>query len=398
MELLSRTGKREEYGMRQKATSGRSKHRWRLWLLLAFLGVGAVGVYAGNWLYLRLNPPWQTAVAQHEVAAGAAGATNLSLLWARQDAYVVRSEAGIELYTDGQDVFLLGSTSPYRPETLVKLDGDTGEVVWGDETRLFWLPPPNLLSGDGERIFVGYEGWQRLDPEVDKVFGAGRVSAYDAETGRRLWTETIAGAREIITMNVDGDALSVNGSTSDRYYQLDRATGAVQRTEMKDSGVGYTLFTQDNRLYTRDTARSLRVADVATNERLWGREFPLDCLYQPPYAAGNVMLVRTGDGRQSGLLYGLDLGDGDVLWQYELERTVTSNVATSNGVAYFLNARAELVAVDAATGAVREGVQFVPAALSDAANRSFQVAAAGDLVLVYFGDSRQLFAFRVGDG
>lgn len=387
--------KREGNVMAEKAAGGWSKRRWWVWLSLALLGIGVVGVYAGNWLYLRFNPPWPTAVTRHEVAAATA---NLSLLWMREDVYVVRSEAGIELFTDGQDVFLLGSTSPYRPETLVKLDGGTGETVWGDKTRFFWLPPPNLLSGDGERIFVGYEGWQRLDPEVDKVFGAGRVSAYNAETGRRLWTQTIAGAREIITMNVDGDALSVNGSTSDRYYQLERATGAVRQMEMKDSGVGYTLFTRDNRLYTRDTARSLRVADVATNERLWGREFPLDCLYQPPYAAGEVMLVRTGDGRQSGLLYGLDLGDGAVLWQYELARTVTSNVATSDGTAYFLNARAELVAMDAATGVVREGVQFVPAALSDAANRSFQVAAAGNLVLVYFGDSRQLFAFRVGDG
>lgn len=375
--------------MAEKAAGGRSKRRWWIWLPLALLGVG---VYAGNWLYLRFNPPWPTAVMRHEVAAAT---TNLSLLWMREDVYVVRSEAGIELFTDGQDVFLLGSTSPYRPETLVKLDGSTGEVMWGDKTRFFWLPPPNLLSGDGERIFVGYEGWQRLDPEEDKVLGAGRVSAYDAETGGRLWTQTIAGAREIITMNVDGDLLSVNGSTSDRYYQLHRATGSVQQTEMKNSGVGYTLFTQDNRLYTRDTARSLRAADLDTKERLWGREFPLDCLYQPPYAAGEVMLVRTGDGRQSGLLYGLSLADGAVVWQYELERTVVSNVAYSNGVAYFLNARAELVGVDAATGVVREGVQFVPAALSDAANRSFQTAAAGDLVLVYFGDSRQLFAFRV---
>ncbi|MCA9941097.1 MAG: PQQ-binding-like beta-propeller repeat protein, partial [Anaerolineales bacterium] len=120
-----------------------------------------------------------------------------------------------------------------------------------------------------------------------------------------------------------------------------------------------------------------------------------DCLYQPPFAAGQVMLVRTGDGRQSGLLYGLDVADGGVLWQYETARTVASNVAYNGDLAYFLNARAELVAVDAVTGAVREVMGFMPASLADAANRSFQVAAAGDLVFVYFGDSRQLFAFRV---
>ena len=380
--------------MRQRITSMALKGKWKLWLLLFLAGAGAAAVYAGNWLYLRLNPPWPTAVTQHEVAAAA---TSLSLLWAREEVYVVRSEAGIELFTDGQDIFLIGSTNRHRPETLVKLDGTDGEVVWGDKTRFFWLPPPNLLSGDSARIYVGYEGWQRLDPVEDKVLGAGRVTAYAADTGRRLWTRIIAGAREIITMNLDGASLSVNGSTSDRYYQLDQTTGEVAHTEMKNSGVGYTLFIQESRHYSRDTARSVRVADLATRERLWGREFPLDCLYQPPYAAEHVMLVRTGDGRQSGLLYGLDLQSGEVLWQYETERTVASNVAFREGMAYFLNSRAELVALDIATGVVQDGVQFGPAALSDAANRSFQVAAAGNLVLVYFGDSRQLFAFRVSN-
>lgn len=377
---------------KQKVTILGLKGKWLLVLgilLPAFLLIAGILL---NTLYLRLNPPWELAVARHDISAPAAG---LSLLWSRDDVYMVRSEAGIELFSDGRDLYFLGSTSPHRPETIVKLDGATGDVLWGDRTRFFLLPPPNLLAGGGGRVYVGYEGFQRLDPEVDQRLGAGYVMAYDAGTGRSLWRQTIPGAREIITMNLDGAALSVNGSTSDRYFLLDQAMGTVLSTETKEVGIGYTLFTRDNWRYTRDTAQSLRVTDLRTGERLWGRAFPLDCLYQPPFAAGQVMLVRTGDGRQSGLLYGLDVADGGVLWQYETARTVASNVAYNGDLAYFLNARAELVAVDAVTGAVREVMGFMPASLADAANRSFQVAAAGDLVFVYFGDSRQLFAFRV---
>jgi hypothetical protein len=92
------------------------------------------------------------------------------------------------------------------------------------------------------------------------------------------------------------------------------------------------------------------------------------------------------------------------LWEYS---GIVSNIANDGGVAYFIilepgsswggdsAENAQLVAIDIRTGKMLGSVNFEPPGIQSGwGNYHYHVAASNDIVLVYLGDSRQLFAFR----
>lgn len=105
-----------------------------------------------------------------------------------------------------------------------------------------------------------------------------------------------------------------------------------------------------------------------------------------------VIVGLTGYG--SGRLFGIDSRAGTLLWQ--TDDSSYGNVAVSNGVAYFLTVKAELKAVDVQTGKTLATVTFKPTTSQEKLEfgRVYSVAVSDDIVVVYLGDSWQLFAFR----
>ncbi len=86
--------------------------------------------------------------------------------------------------------------------------------------------------------------------------------------------------------------------------------------------------------------------------------------------------------------------DSAVVWRYE--QTVVSNVAVNGPITYFVTQDAQLVVVNTQTGELLGQMQFTPVfpADFDFSNNVIIVAAADDLVAVYFPDQQQLSIFR----
>ncbi len=114
-------------------------------------------------------------------------------------------------------------------------------------------------------------------------------------------------------------------------------------------------------------------------------------VYEPPILTKNAIVARVGEARFSGIVFAVDRTTGNLLWHYE---DVLSNVAVTDSIAFFLTDDVQLVAVDVSSGRVVGEVNFTPDRIDDPVNTPFHVASSDGIAVVYFGDGRQLFAFR----
>jgi outer membrane protein assembly factor BamB len=191
----------------------------------------------------------------------------------------------------------LGSYSKEKPAELVPL---SNEITIG----MAWSADVGAGSG-GKGV--------NLRPRVDggTVYAAdvkGRVSAFDAATGREIWEVDVDA--EITGGPGSGDGLVLVGTVDGDLFALDAATGA----------------------------------------RRWTSRVSSEVLSTPAVAQG-VVVVHSLDGR----LTGLDVADGKQRWQFErvasgLGLRGSSSPVISGGNAICGLAGGKLVSVELATG------------------------------------------------
>jgi len=247
----------------------------------------------------------------------------------------------------------------------------------------------STLGANNSYVYVGSSGTQKISGETK--WGASHITAYDLSDGKLEWQQVIAGARSIEVMVVTDSIISVNGSFSSNYYWLDATSGEIIDTRPRDSG-DFIWFADNGVRYEEAAASSFQAVDETTGTVLWSSPFHYG-IYQPPFLTPPFIVGRAGEGRFLGTAFAVDVTTGDLLWTYP---NLISNVAIGESVAFFLNEQATLVAVDIQTGDLVGEVNFSPR-IEVSVNNLFQVATNDTVVLVYFSDSRELFAFEFSE-
>lgn len=203
------------------------------------------------------------------------------------------------------------SGPPNGDRGLVGIDAASGRILWRAKGQVASGP-----AGDGRHVYAAV----RVDQLVH------RVIALDAKTGKQLWAaegERWGGASRVHV--ADGRVFVVGLDGKARAF--DAATGKLLWTFTYSPGKGYCptdIASADGRVYfgggesahPRSQGVNLWALDAATGQEVWHYALKPErysrigeCVQAPAVANGIVAL--TG----SNLILGLDAASGQVLWQ-----------------------------------------------------------------------------------
>jgi alcohol dehydrogenase (cytochrome c) len=250
---------------------------------------------AVRWKFVTIERPWR-----YPAKAGGGG------LW-----YPVSIDSEGRLYAGNSNPAPWGGTpdlpnggafpGPARwTDSLLVLDARTGQLLWYDQ-----VTPHDVRDHDFEATPV--LGGQR-------VIGAGKagvVIAWDRDTRRRVWTESVglhrndAGSLPRHTVTVCPGLLG--GVETPMAYADGRVFVPV--VDLCAPGSAVTAQSLDKVDPSRGKGQ-LVALDADTGRRLWTRRFP-----SPDFGcatvANDVVFTSTYDGT----VYGLSTRDGRVLWR-----------------------------------------------------------------------------------
>ncbi len=240
------------------------------------------------------------------------------------------------------------------------------------------------LGIQNNKLFVGFDKTTRIGSE-DQVRGAARIEAYDLSTQEQLWKQRIPGTTNIPRIYLSEDILATNArwSTWSNNYYLSTESGEILSKESNIDN-NFRLYQDKDFRFEQDWP-FFQWIDTETNQVLWRKKFG-DYIY-PPFIIDNELLIRTG-----GSVYILEKTTGEIIGYFE---DVISNLAASQEHAFFITSDASLFVVDIKTGKLLGEVLFGPEIAYEYYPTSYLVAANEDWLVVHFGDSQQLFGFKV---
>jgi outer membrane protein assembly factor BamB len=305
--------------------------------------------------------------------------TNFEPTWFLDDVYIQKTQNGVNLIASGEKLVMYGALSRCGNDGLVSFSTNDGKVI--TQSASGHPIPSNTgihhIAYNDTHVYLGYNG-NRNTPSG--------VLAYKIDINTIVWIQPlpINTGSQIGSIIVDETTLGI-GTT--QYFLLDASTGEILRERIENtlkfplSSLGHLAFWH---------AAANPQSSLSTLE-FWDRLTPE--IYQPPLLTNDSIVVRTArDGRIFGKVRVFDRQTNGLLW--ETSENVISNVAVTHARAYFLTSAAELVVMEIQTGHVLGKVEFDAENLEPQDDRGFYVAATDNNVFVYFGDGRQLFAFR----
>jgi eukaryotic-like serine/threonine-protein kinase len=270
---------------------------------------------------------------------------------------------GIFPFTLGFNVILARGLAVIGDQDVFAFDAATGAHRWTFRPADAAQPGMGRLSTDGATIFAG-------SPE-------GEVFAIDAQTGTQRWSARVPGdsasafdpllGRGVIYVQVKRFTNPATGA----LVAYDAATGATRWVHefLPDTVGQYAGCVGDAALYHGTVITSIEdgrvfALDTATGATVW----VAPRIHQLPPAGGWNDLRRVavaGDvvvvGSSTGTVVGYDAATGAERWRASpvSEISVSSPPATDDSSAY-VNFAADLVALDARSGAVRWETGLVP--------------------------------------
>jgi outer membrane protein assembly factor BamB len=286
--------------------------------------------------------------------------------------YVYQDSFGSCLAIIDNVLVFLGGTDENDGVTLVGSDIETGAPRWKTDTRMM-----STFAYDANHIYGDVNN--------------GQVAAYDIMSGKIAWQVHLSRGNSILYTTATASDLYVEMIPA-ASYNLDLRTGGVKQTFSAFEGMP-TFLIQDKIRFWKPRPESMQATNIETENTLWSAQFDGEII-QTPVFYEDFILVKTGRSTV-GNIYVLDIATGEIIWQANL---VASNISSSENVVYYLTTQAQLKAVDIRTGEMIGTIDFTPSLYElsplDLSNRPFNVAAYDKTVVVYFGDSRQLFTFR----
>ena len=252
----------------------------------------------------------------------------------------------------------------FKPGVVSALDENSGDAVWSKRLPVASLPSPTVADG---RLFVA---------ETDR----NRLLALDAATGETLWEYRLDDW--VIAPPAINDGLLIATSNAARIHVLNVNTGKLRM--IYNAGEG--RWTRGAPVVTDDLLHvsSNGVRRDGNRARVWGidyrgHRYPLERpIYyvrtqlavwgfakQPPVQQGTVWSTRTA-GKQpyqpavsgqtavvsdaAGLVTGLDVSDGAILWETDLAVDITTAATIAGPVALVGDEHGRIIALSVADG------------------------------------------------
>ncbi len=224
-----------------------------------------------------------------------------------------------------------------NPQRTLFLDVDLGKpkkAVWSQGVRGLMEYPPSFCDG---KLYVNTQS-------------TGRTTAYDARTGRLLWTRrdgpkastpAIAGPRLVVT------------SQDGTVFGLNRATGRTLWTIKTSARVESSPVVLNNVAYFGATDGRLFAVNVPTGSIRWAYDTG-GRINASPSIWGNRICIST----YAGSIFCLRRSDGSKLWSTYVKRSVVSyesfySSPSTDGKRLYVAARSgKLVALDASSGRI----------------------------------------------
>ena len=296
------------------------------------------------------------------------------------------------LPVDGDALFASSGTTVFR------LDRASGEVAWeaSADDHPFAMASASPVVADGV-VLQGLASGEVTFPQDDYTF-TGSISAFDAESGDRLWRfdttpgDETAGAgvgiwstpavdveRGVVYVGTGNTYEEPSAPLADSLLALDLHTGDVVWTRAftspdvfsagvpggpdADVGAAPMLWTTGDRdlVGVGDKAGVFHTLDRETGEVVWETTLTPGSAFggvngSSAFVDGTIVASsNVGDPATNAPtnvvdVVGLDAGTGEVLWRHELEGMVFAPVSTAPGLAFVATTNGTLVALDAATG------------------------------------------------
>jgi len=295
------------------------------------------------------QPIWNPAETVHNVEKE----EFLKMLWARPNIYIgITTSLG--LATSSSNVFVIGSPNVDEGIKLNALDILDGKLVWQSESSPLF---PILADEDGVYVEGRGEG--------------GNVTKYDPESGEVLWSKSFWDSGGVLHLIMYENQLHA-------YLSPDKHK--VLRTS--DGKTIFSLFPKDPPFFDS------RVCGIS---------------YQTPVYTVDSIYFRENEGLFKGEICAVDITTGKLRWRSDLG--VISNVVASGKAVFVLVESGDLLALDPTNGqkiselsVSFDNKPFITYSVDDRSGNFFLAYdAQNDILLVYLGDSRQLYAFLIGE-
>lgn len=324
--------------------------------ILAVVAPVALGIYWG-----RLEPRWTPAVVHREVAT----LTGFEMLWTHSDVFMDLDYAA-PFFAVNQWGFLSASFAVNEGASLIGLNLSDGQINWQRDDNV-----GAKVAHNSSYLFAG---------------GQGQIFAFALDTGQLIWHRRTPNNMAVHHIHANEEEIGVDAAPNN-YYRMSAETGYMRESTSPTQLRPY--FYASNETAWFDLAgNSIEAIDIQTGDLIWRQTF--STIKQSPLLRQNIILLQNGT---LGNVVALDAATGDFLWQSE--EKIGSTIAASDSVAYFVTLQGELQAVNLFTGETLGKVVFAPGELVNVTDRGgFYVAASSGMVMVYLGDSCQLFAFR----
>jgi len=168
------------------------------------------------------------------------------------------------------------------------------------------------VGSDAKKLYV------RLQPTVDgdRIFAAGvkgKVSAYDAKTGRVLWeVDTEARLRGGPGF---GDGLVLLGSADAELIALDRETGKERWRTLASSEILASPSAADGVVVARSIDGRIFGYESATGKRIWIYDSTVPVLTLRGTSSAVIFAGGVIAGLSNGKIVALRLKSGELLWE-----------------------------------------------------------------------------------
>ena len=338
-------------------------HRTILLFFAALLGM--VGCLPSSMLYPTVTP---IPPITHTVG----NLTGIEPIWTLDDIYVIWNANDITLDAFmGKTCFLgdIGKRAFYK--TFVCLESQSGQPLWTKENGIH-----DTIAMTTEGIFVAYGRPATLQ-------------RFDLETGDLVGKRKLGGTGSI-HLTYSNNQVQV-ATTSSSLWILDTNAQLIERIKKGQHRI--FLSTPDE---TFINLKGLQVLKTGTSDVLW-EHIDMRDLRQVPIFIEDKLFLRNG-ADFSGTAYALNRTNGALLWETP---NIVGNLEYSPNkhLIYALQENGNLLTIDENTGMETVIATFSPGPFLffngvDASAYQLAYDDEENFLMVYLGDSSQLFAFR----
>jgi outer membrane protein assembly factor BamB len=221
------------------------------------------------------------------------------------------------------------------------------------------------------------------------VFSVNELSAFSIQDGKQVWEKELPDHHGYWFLPWDPPNPLRIYSDDHKLFLLDPETGNILSTEVVSTYMNYSDGFVFIYTYHGVGQRFINFVNLNANKVVWEREIDRLSKWQPTIVNDKLLYLR---GSIHSPIACVLISSGEDCWK-TTERYI-SNYAIANELLYAVNESGALVALDINTGQEVGRLTFTGLPPQDPGGYPFWVAADEEYVLVYFGDSQELIAFK----